>query len=90
MASGKPASVKGWSVAPKAVSQATALGFDGDVEGSLLAMFRHSTPFSHEQGNRRYERYMMFVTPGVIESVALIDVDPIAAAHRSRKRQRVK
>lgn len=58
-----------FEVSSSALDQARALGMFGDVPGRLKRMAQQSAPFTHPDGNRRYESYILKVAGGVVEAI---------------------
>jgi hypothetical protein len=55
------------------VEQAQRLGLFGNVEKRVLRMARHSAPFTHHAGNRRFEGWVLRIEQGVVVSIKKLD-----------------
>jgi hypothetical protein len=81
-----------WSdtiITPKAIADAENLGLGGDVPSKVRDMLRHSTPFSHVRGNRRFGQVMMLVESGSLKSIEQIDGDPLKEALERRNKDKL-
>jgi hypothetical protein len=70
----------------QALDEARALGIE---EASIPQMLRRSTPFSHPKGNRRFEDLMFMVEGDVVQSIAIIDQDPVQERYLNRTSRRL-
>jgi len=81
-----------WSdtkITPEALVDAAAMGMTGDLEAKVRDMLRHSTPFSHPQGNRRFGQAMLLVKDGQVQSIAPIEHDPVKEALKKKDKERL-
>ena len=62
----------GFSVTPDAVTEGRYLGLSGDVEKRLSRMARRSAPITHEEGNRRFDDFVLRVEAREVVSVSRI------------------
>lgn len=75
-------------ISPQALEDARNLGLTGDVEDKLRRMVENSTVFSHPRGNRRFSKVMLLVSDNILQSVAIIDIDPRAQDKRKNRLER--
>lgn len=79
-------------LAPGVVEQAQKLGLFGNVEKRLLRMARHSAPFTHQAGNRRFEAWVLRIDQGVVVSIKKLDpargqvIDDVMGRFRRREK----
>jgi hypothetical protein len=59
-----------FDISPVVFEQARALGMYGNVQDRLKDMARRSAPFTHPEGNRRFEGYILMIREGVILAIA--------------------
>lgn len=72
---------KNLSVASAALISARRVGMYGNVENRLRRMARDSVPFTHADGNRRFEGFLLKIKGGTILDVTEFRPD----VHRSPK-----
>ncbi len=53
-------------IGPDAISQAAGLGISNEM---VIAMARYSAPYTSDDGNRRYEKYVLLIEDGVINGI---------------------
>jgi hypothetical protein len=58
-----------YQVHPDVIQQAQRLGLFGNVQKRIARMARHSAPFTHPAGNRRFENYIFKIEKGVVISI---------------------
>lgn len=75
-------------ISHQALEDARNLGLEGDVEDKLRRMVENSTVFSHPRGNRRFSKVMLLVRDNILQSVAIIDIDPRAQDKRKARLER--
>ena len=54
---------------PEVMDQARELGIFGNRETLVRKMARHSAPFTHPDGNRRYEGFILRVEDGMVVNI---------------------
>lgn len=59
-------------VSAQALAQGRAMGFGENVHLRIARMARRSAPFSHAQGNRRFEDWVLRIEQGAVVSIAKI------------------
>ena len=62
-----------FAVAPAVIEQAHKLGLFGNVEKRIARMARHSAPFTHRAGNRRFEGWVLRIEQGTVVSIKKLD-----------------
>lgn len=60
----------GFTVASEAVADGRLLGLAGDVAKRLARMARRSAPITHEEGNRRFDDFVLQVEAREVVSVS--------------------
>ena len=60
----------GFTVADEAAHDGRRLGLAGDVKKRLARMARRSAPVTHEEGNRRFDGFILNVVAREVVSVA--------------------
>ena len=58
-----------FDILPKVKDQARELGMFGNIDLRLQHMVKHSAPFTHPDGNRRYEGYVMNIEDHTLVSI---------------------
>jgi hypothetical protein len=71
--SGPVSGFRRFAVAPAVIEQAHKLGLFGNVEKRIARMARHSAPFTHQAGNRRFEGYVLRIEQGTVVSIQKLD-----------------
>lgn len=59
-------------VSDQAVEQARRLGLTGDHKQELEEMARYAAPFTHPDGNRRFDAWWLRLDEGEVTAVGLI------------------
>ena len=62
----------GFLVDPQAVFEGRHLGLGGDVQKRLARMARRAAPITHEDGNRRFDDFLLTVEKWTVVSVSRI------------------
>jgi len=90
--SGSASDFRRFRLAPGVIEQAQKLGLFGNVEKRLLRMARHSAPFTHQAGNRRFEAWVLRIDQGVVVSIKKLDpargqvIDDVMSRFRRREK----
>jgi hypothetical protein len=61
--------MKQFVVAPEAIDQGRRLGVGEDVATRIARMARRAAPFTHPQGNRRFEDWVLRIDKGVVLAI---------------------
>lgn len=72
-------------VADQAVEQARRLGLTGDHKHELEEMARYAAPFSHPDGNRRFDAWWLRLDDGEVTAVGLIGEKGPSPAKNQKK-----
>lgn len=62
-----------YEIDPIVFVQARQIGLIGNLQQRLQRMARRSAPFTHKEGNRRFESYIMRIEKGVVRSIRRFD-----------------
>jgi hypothetical protein len=58
---------------PIVIVQARQVGLIGNVERRVRRMAKYSAPITHQEGNRRYESFILRIEKGVVKSLRRFD-----------------
>lgn len=59
-------------ITAQALAQAAAMGFGPHADKRIARMARRAAPFSHAQGNRRFEDWVLRIEQGAVVSIVKI------------------
>ena len=58
-----------YTASEEAVIQARKLGLGGDVAARLRRMARRAAPITHDEGNRRFEEFVLLIEDNEVKAV---------------------
>lgn len=67
-----PSEYRQFTVSDRAFAKGEALGIDGDVEARIARMARRSAPYTHPDGNRRFEGFLL-----TVDGDTVVDIERI-------------
>jgi hypothetical protein len=62
-----------FELSPLAIKQARRIGLIGNVERRLQRMAKYAARFTHKEGNRRFESFILRIEDGVVRSIRRFD-----------------
>jgi hypothetical protein len=63
-----------YEIDPVVLIQARRLGLIGNVEKRVARMAKFAAPFTHPEGNRRFESFILRIEKGVVKSIRKLNV----------------
>ena len=77
-----------FNVSAFALDQASSLGLGDDTQAELRRMAREAAPFTHAEGNRRFEGWWLRLEHGEVVAVGRIGVEAPAKDVRTEGQKR--